>query len=207
MRIFPVMIPVASARPDAPVHWAVLPHAPPRTPAEPIARAWLGACLDAAPDALPLHRDARGRPRLGGPLATFDCNWSHSGERLLVALGAGVQVGADLERLKPRPNALALARRFFAAAEAERLERLPAEARETAFVRLWCAKEAVLKAHGHGLSFGLERVEFAPDCGALVLSACDPALGAPADWSLRLFEPEPGYLAAVAWRAAAPAAA
>lgn len=204
MRIHPVMTPAVSASSEAPVQWAVLPHAPPRTPAEPIARTWLAACLGAAPGALPLQRDARGRPQLGGLLAAFDCNWSHSGERLLVALGAGVRVGVDLERLKPRPNALALARRFFAAAEADRLERLPADAREAAFVRLWCAKEAVLKAHGYGLSFGLERVEFAPRGGGLAVAACDPALGAPSDWTLRMFEPEAGYLAAVAWRTAAP---
>src|SRR3546814_11324671 len=62
--------------------------------------------------------------------------------------------GADLELLRPRPRALALAERFFVRSETGALLALPAEAREAAFVRLWCAKEAVLKAHGRGLAFG-----------------------------------------------------
>ena len=35
------------------------------------------------------------------------------------------------------------------------------------FFRLWCAKEAVLKAHGHGISFGLHKQRFAPDGAGL----------------------------------------
>src|SRR3546814_19079607 len=71
----------------------------------------------------------------------------------------------SLELLRPRPRALALAERFFVRSETGALLALPAEAREAAFVRLWCAKEAVLKAHGRGLAFGLDRLEFAL-CGA-----------------------------------------
>lgn len=179
--------------------WALLPHEP-GTPAEPLARGWLAAQLGIELGAVPLHRDGRGRPRFGGAFARFDCNWSHSGERLLVALGEGMQVGVDLERVKPRPNALALARRFFTAAEARWLERLPDDVRGAAFVRLWCAKEAVLKAHGHGLSFGLDRLEFAPADAELELVACDAGLGALAQWALQLQAPEPGYVAALAWR-------
>ncbi|WP_147208902.1 4'-phosphopantetheinyl transferase family protein, partial [Pseudoxanthomonas taiwanensis] len=108
----------------------------------------------------------------------------------------------DLERFRPRPRALELARRFFAPAEAEWLQALPAELREPEFVRLWCAKEAVLKAHGRGLAFGLHRLEFrAGDPGApLRLHACDPGLGAAGDWQLHEWIPQDGYHAALAWR-------
>jgi len=72
--------------------------------------------------------------------------------------------------------------------------------RERAFLRLWCAKEAVLKAHGHGLAFGLHRLEFADIQGRLHLQACDPALGRAEHWSLQEIAPAPGYLGALAWR-------
>jgi phosphopantetheinyl transferase len=49
-----------------------------------------------------LRRDAHGRPRLDGALRAFDVSWSHSGEGLLIALGEGVDVGADLERARLR---------------------------------------------------------------------------------------------------------
>ena len=68
-------------------------------------------------DALPLSRDPRGRPRLEGAFAEWDCNWSHSGDGLLIALGRGVRLGIDLERVRPRERALDLAQRFFTAPE------------------------------------------------------------------------------------------
>lgn len=192
--------PSPDARRCGPVRWQWQSHAP-GVAAEPWARAWLAAQLGVAPAALPLDRDGRGRPRLGDPhFATHDCNWSHSGEGLLIAVGEGVRVGADLERVRPRPRAQAVAERFFTAPEARWLSGRADGERERAFLRLWCAKEAVLKAHGHGLSFGLDRLRFEARDGALHLAACDPALGAAVEWSLHEFEPAPGYLAALAWR-------
>jgi 4'-phosphopantetheinyl transferase len=181
------------------------------TPAETLVRPWLAGVLGLPADALPLRRDAYGRPRLDPPAADADASWSHSGQRLLVALGRGVQVGADhlgrgvqvgadLELLRPRPRALALAERFFAPAETEALAALPAATQEAAFVRLWCAKEAVLKAHGRGLAFGLHRLQFVLREGEWALAACDPELGRPSDWTLHAFMPIPGYLASLAWR-------
>lgn len=168
--------------------------------AEPLARDWLATQLDWQADALPLRRDPRGRPQLDAPLATFDCNWSHSGDGLLVGLGHDLQIGVDLEWRRPRTRALEVADRYFAASEAVWLASLTGAARDDAFLRLWCAKEAVLKAHGHGLSFGLDRLEFGEHAGALRLHACDPALGRPGQWSLQELAPAPGYLGAMAWR-------
>lgn len=183
-----------------PVRWHWQSHAA-GVAAEPLAREWLAGQLGVTPSsALALARDGRGRPRLGPPHASHDCNWSHSGAGLLIAVGEGVRVGADLERMRPRPRAQLLAERFFTAPEARWLAARDDSERERAFLRLWCAKEAVLKAHGHGLSFGLDRLRFESQGDALHLAACDPALGAPAQWSLREFEPAPGYLAALAWR-------
>ncbi|ASR42737.1 hypothetical protein BEN78_04385 [Xanthomonas citri pv. mangiferaeindicae] len=175
--------------------------------AETLIRPWLAAELATDDARIDLARDARGRPRLrlaaeapGEAPTRFDINWSHSGEALAVALGDGVDVGIDIEWLRPRPQAMALARRFFAPEEADALARLPAAEAETAFVQLWCAKEAVLKAHGHGLSFGLERLTFAARDAHWSLVACDPALGRPEDWRIEAFSPLPGYLATLAWR-------
>ena len=161
---------------------------------------WLAQQLGCEPIAVALVRDALGRPRLGALLRGFDVSWSHSGEGMLIALGESVQIGVDLERLRSRPQALALARRFFARAEAAWLASLPPQARETAFVRLWCAKEAVLKAHGRGLAFGLDKLVFAEHDGRLRLMDCDRGLGRPGDWSLHEFVPQDGYRAALAWR-------
>ncbi len=173
--------------------------------AEALVRPWLAAQLRVPSTALDLQRDAFGRPQLvvdgrSRPFARLDTNWSHSGDGLLVALGDGVDVGVDIEWLRPRAKAMALAERFFAPVEAAWLLALPPADGEAAFVRLWCAKEAVLKAHGHGISFGLHRLTFAPVGDDWRLIDCDPTLGAPDDWTLHAFAPWPGYRATLAWR-------
>lgn len=183
-----------------PVRCAWRPHRR-GTPTAPLVQPWLAAALRAPGDALGIWRDAHGRPHLGAAHAGRDVNWSHSGEYLLVALGDGVRIGADLEFLRPRPRAMVLADRFFTAGESARLRDMPHDDAETAFVRLWCAKEAVLKAHGRGIAFGLQRLEFVERDGDWRLHDCDPALGEPSDWTLHAFAPMPGYLATLAWRA------
>lgn len=181
-----------------PIRWIQLAHATGMA-AEAAAGAWLTRQLDVDAAPLAIRRDEHGRPRLahGGG---YDISWSHSGEHLLVAAGRGVELGADLERLRPRPRALELADRFFAPAESRWLQAQSAADRDLAFVRLWCAKEAVLKAHGRGIAFGLHRFRVGEHAGAMRLLEADPALGAVEDWSLHEFEPSPGYRAALAWR-------
>lgn len=180
---------------DCGLRWTWLAH-PHGRPAEPEARRWLAEQLGDA--ALSVWRDERQRPHLGPPHQDYDCNWSHSGERLLVALAPRARIGVDLERLHRRPRALQVARRYFTAREADWLA---AQAdRDLAFLRLWCAKEAVLKAHGHGLSFGLHRLRFEADGDGLHLAECDAELGAPGQWRLQEIAPGEGYLGALAWR-------
>lgn len=182
-----------------PVRWIQLPH-PPGAPAQALAREWLARELGVDGTGLDLSRDAHGRPRLGEAAPGFDVSWSHSGDQLLLSLGEGVDVGADLERLRPRPRALELAQRFFEPGETAWLHAQPDASREAAFVRLWCAKEALLKAHGRGIAFGLHRFRVGEADGALRLLQADPALGAVDDWTLHEFCPQPGYRAALAWR-------
>jgi 4'-phosphopantetheinyl transferase len=170
--------------------------------AETAAREWIAGLAGRAADEVLIERDARGRPRLAHGPEGGDVGWSHSGDGLLIAFGTSMDVGVDLERIRPRPNAVALARRFFAQAEADWVASRPAGCVETDFLRLWCAKEAVLKAHGEGLAFGLHRLRLAPGPdGALALVECDPRLGLPVRWRLVEWAPRRGYLAALAWRA------
>lgn len=173
--------------------------------AEAQVRIWLGAAWNLAPETLALTRDSHGRPHLDGGAHHVDLNWSHSGDWLIAAYAEGMRIGIDIELLRPRPKALALAQRFFAPAETAWLATLaddPARLQH-AFTRLWCAKEAVLKAHGRGLSFGLDKLRFALDNDATpTLVACDAALGTTNDWRLEAWSPLPGYLATLAWREA-----
>ena len=165
-----------------PVDVWLLPHTP-GTRGEPQARELLAGVFDTTPAALPLTRDERSRPWLIGELAHYGTGWSHSGGHLLVALGEGARLGVDLERQRPRRQMREVIRRFFHPEEIAWLDALDDSGCEQWFFRVWCAKEALLKAHGHGISFGLEKLRFAPDAaGALQLVWCDPGLGDAARW-------------------------
>lgn len=164
-------------------------------------RAVLARCLGTAPDAVPLQEEPHGRPQLAWAGTRLAFNWSHSGEQALVAVARGVQPGVDIEMLERRQgrDVLALAQRFFAADETHWLAGVAeGEARRHAFLRLWTAKEALLKAHGRGLAFGLERVAVTAGEGGLHLQRFDGE--ALADWRLVELDAGAGLVAALAWR-------
>ncbi|HET7662317.1 MAG TPA: 4'-phosphopantetheinyl transferase superfamily protein, partial [Rhodanobacteraceae bacterium] len=118
----------------------------------------LAGYLGTRPEAIALGVNPHGRPRLDGALAGhLDFNWSHSGEHAVIAVAHHLPaLGVDIERVRPRRSYMALAERFFAASEHALLASLPEDQRLPAFVRLWTAKEAMLKAHGRGLAYGLD---------------------------------------------------
>ncbi|MGH8117444.1 MAG: 4'-phosphopantetheinyl transferase family protein [Rhodanobacteraceae bacterium] len=138
-----------------------------------------------------------------GADAALSFNWSHSGEYALVALARRDALGVDIERLGKQARVLGIAQRFFDPAEAALLASLDPVSRQRAFIGLWCAKEAVLKAAGEGLSFGLARLAFTSRSGRdWALARVDPALGDVSAWQLSGFSAAPGYRGALAWRGA-----
>ena len=162
-------------------------------------RALLGIYLGVPPDAVILVESEHGRPELApswGQRLQF--NWSHSGDTALVVIARDGTPGIDVERLRPRPRAMELAERFFHDEEAAALARLEGQQRERAFLQLWTAKEAVLKAVGRGIAFGLDRLKVTvpPAPPSLIWLDGDDAT----QWQLRALSPDEGHLASVAWR-------
>lgn len=177
--------------------------APPRAVTA-AAREVLGRLLHAyaGADRVPeVERGTYGKPYVPA-CPGLEFNLSHAGHHVLLAFARGQALGVDLEREARRLSLLEIAHRFFAADEAEALRRLPEEARLRTFLRLWTCKEAVLKALGQGLNFGLDRLAFAIDArgevGSLLRIASEA--GAAADWCVHALAPAPGLLGALAWR-------
>lgn len=172
------------------------------TRGEPQARVLLADQLGADPQTLPLQRDLRGRPELHDAFSHLGTGWSHSHGLLLVALGEGVRLGVDLEPLRPRPRMREIIERFFHPAEIDWLLGLDEPTRNPWFFRVWCAKEAILKAQGQGISFGLHRLQLAPTPdGDLHLAWCDPELGDAGRWHLHEWQAAADFRAALAWHA------
>ena len=161
--------------------------------------ALLAAYLGIEPQQLNLVDDAYGRPALGADHGqALGFNWSHSGPHALVALGRHIVPGVDVEQQRARPRALEIARRFFSSEEADALAALPSDQRSVAFLDLWTAKEAVLKALGRGLAFGLHRLSIARTPDGLALRRLDQHdISA---WQLRPLALDAALVAALAWR-------
>lgn len=162
----------------------------------------LAAYLRMDPADVTLLEGPHGRPQLAPSLdSSLGFNWSHSGDKALVAVARGITPGIDLELQRARPKALAIAERFFTSEEATALAQLDGEACSLAFLELWTAKEAVTKALGRGIGFGLDRLSFTGAGEHLRLQRLDGEdIG---DWQLRRLTPAPGLLGALAWRGAA----
>ena len=119
-------------------------------------RTILGRYTGVAPERVPLAARPNGKPVLEAPYERWRFNLAHSGPVLLCAVAEACEVGVDVERVRPMPDAAQIAARFFAPDEREALERLDAAEREAAFFACWTRKEAFLKATGEGLRRDLE---------------------------------------------------
>jgi 4'-phosphopantetheinyl transferase len=166
--------------------------------------ALLAAYLDMPPSDVHLACGRHGRPALAAPAAALGFNWSHSGKRAVVALSRHLpRLGVDVEYPRVRRDGLALARRFFAASEYHQLEQLDAAARHEAFVQLWTAKEAVLKAHGRGLAYGLDRVTFTLAGAGARARQFAGSVGGADTWQLRHWPLPDAAWATLAWQGGA----
>jgi 4'-phosphopantetheinyl transferase len=154
--------------------------------------------LEVAPLGLSFATGPQGKPELAGAFAgRLHFNLTHSADLALAAVSTAADVGVDVEKLRPSPNALALAERFFTPAESVALAALPAAEQPEAFLQFWTRKEALAKATGQGILTALTRFELACDANAPLRAIDgDPALAQ--QWTLHTFTPAPGYLAAAA---------
>jgi 4'-phosphopantetheinyl transferase len=116
-----------------------------------LARAMLSELTGVPPAAIPITVCPSGRPVAEGP---WDFSISHSGDIAACAV-ADVPVGADIERVAPERDFLAIARLAFRAEETGDVQSaLAAEGRTAAAVRFlayWTLKEAWLKRSEGGI--------------------------------------------------------
>jgi 4'-phosphopantetheinyl transferase len=167
------------------------------------AHAWtrlaLGSCLECPPDSLRLSVGPRGKPYLIDPPTDVRFNLSHSGERAVLAIALGQDVGVDIEEHRS-VEVTELRDRYFAPQEVAAIASLPDTERLPAFFRCWTRKEAFIKALGDGLSFPLDgfEVSIAEEWSAQLLRGCRAAPEALERWRIVALRSEPGYSAALA---------
>lgn len=137
-----------------------------------------------------------GKPSVAG--ASVEFNMSHSGEMAAYAFTSNASIGVDLEHVRPLPDMLSIAGRFFGREEAAELMATVDDRRDEAFYRCWTRKESFIKALGDGLSYPLDRfrVSLAPGTPAII--SIDGNEDAARQWTLYDLAPAHGYIGSIA---------
>lgn len=151
------------------------------------------------PNEVRFRYGSHGKPYLSADPPPLMFNLAHSGELALVAVAGTGELGIDVERIRPKVSEEGIAERFFSAREVNAIRSSPPASQADAFFRCWTRKEALIKAIGKGLSFGLGQftVSVATDTPAALLdTAFDP--NEARRWTLHHIDPAPGYIGALA---------
>jgi 4'-phosphopantetheinyl transferase len=161
----------------------------------------LAAYVGRSAGELTLARGEHGKPHLAGP-AALEFNLSHTRGGALVGISRRQALGVDIETLQRSRPVVELAQRYFTHDEAAALSNIIVARQQVAFLRLWSCKEAVVKALGRGIGFGLARVAFALNVAGepMRLNVIDASAGSIAEWQIVGLAPTPEHVGALAWR-------
>ncbi|MGA2031846.1 MAG: 4'-phosphopantetheinyl transferase superfamily protein [Thermoguttaceae bacterium] len=162
-------------------------------------RSLLGRCLGAPAEEIQICYGGHGKPALAAPwdAAGIHFNMAHSRNLAVFALSGGLDLGVDVEWVRPMRNMWQLVERYFSPQEQQQWRQMDDAQRQIAFFRGWTRKEAWLKGLGTGLTFPLEDFTVSLDEPARLLAIRGDADQA-ARWWLESGVPAENALAAVA---------
>ncbi len=124
-------------------------------------RSLLSRYVPVSPLKLEFSLGERGKPSLPGDRPHF--NLSHAADRALLAVATDFALGVDIERLDAKIDPRELGPTVLAPSETPLVEGLGGAIQKRAFLRIWCRKEACLKAAGVGLLDDLISLSVATD--------------------------------------------
>lgn len=100
-----------------------------------------------------------GKPYVPGSSLRFSV--SHSGRQILIGVTRGVELGVDVELIRPFADSEGICHRYFGPHERRHVAAAAADGggSRRAFFECWVRKEAYLKMLGYGLSDDLQRID------------------------------------------------
>lgn len=141
-----------------------------------------------------------GKPMVAWPLLApaLSVSLSHTRGIVACAIGSGVAVGVDVERIRAVDDTLSLAREFFSRSEAASLESMSDRSRRARFFELWALKESYSKALGLGLSLPLDATAFESLDGRLATCVSYSRIANPNGWQFGIRVAEESHVLAFA---------
>jgi 4'-phosphopantetheinyl transferase len=121
----------------------------------------LGAYCNVHPSRIKFEYGPSGKPALAGISGADRVTFSTScaGRLIVIAITIGDELGIDIEPLMRHTDIAPIADAVFSQNELDLFDVMPQRKRETAMVRGWTAKEAILKADGRGLVADLTTID------------------------------------------------
>jgi 4'-phosphopantetheinyl transferase len=165
-----------------------------------ILRSLLGSFLGRSPGSLQFQYGEHEKPFLVGDAAEtgLQFNVSHSHDLGLFAFSLGRDIGVDVEWMRANLEPEEIASRFFSPTESARLKSLADAQQRQYFFALWTCKEAFVKAHGGGITFGLSRFDVQLEPGAMSAAIVGNEGGVLlSPWFAHRLEPGPGFAGAL----------
>lgn len=169
-------------------------------------RRLLAAYLDRPAEGLEFAYGDHEKPTVASQAALpagrrLEFNLSDSEDLAIYGVARGIEIGVDVEILRPMPDALSISESFFSAPERDMLRAVPDADTAEAFFNCWTRKEAYLKAIGKGLAEPLDSfvVTLVPGEAARFLDFVKVP-GEVGRWSLFHLRPTSDSIAAVALR-------
>lgn len=128
-------------------------------------RQYLALLTNSDPTDLKIDYMEHGKPILTQQPTQGDIrfNVSHSHDRALIAIAQGRNIGIDIEQINDTTNIDAIVARYFSATEQAEFNALPSALKAQAFFACWTRKEALLKAIGKGISYGVSHINIMVD--------------------------------------------
>lgn len=166
-------------------------------------RAWLRLLLSAytgqPPAQISLLEGKFGKPRLAQyqPNTGVVFNVSHSSERMVIAFSLDCMLGVDIERIRSLSSLKNMVKRIGSETEVANWNNRPDDQKLETFFSMWVRKEAIIKAHGRGISLGMQDCVLEGNTLNTLLSV--PQLcGDVADWTLHDLDYSENYKGAIA---------
>lgn len=130
-----------------------------------ILRSLLSDCISVAPDEIIFDYNSYGKPELSTAQNhhNYNFNLSHSGNYGMIGISNGNKIGVDIEKHKDIDGLMQIAENYFSKREVKLLSQNSGNKLIELFYTIWTQKEALIKASGMGLSFGLDHWSIEPD--------------------------------------------
>ena len=113
----------------------------------------LGRFLKTPPQKLSIEETKSGKPQFTAS-STVRCEFStsHAENLFAMAIAPELEVGVDVEVLRPEWNVQLVAAMCLGSSQIRQLENFPAQERQEQFLRFWSLREAFAKATGDGIA-------------------------------------------------------